>query len=70
MSLLFSMLSRFFIVSFFPKSKFLFFFFFSQLQSQSAVILDLRKINSVPVFIVSPCMCNEVMELGAIILVF
>ena len=44
--------------------------FFSQLQSLSVVILDPRKIKSVTVFIVSPCMCHEVMKLDAIILVF
>ena len=43
---------------------------FSQLQSLSAVILDPREINAVTVFIVSPCICHEVMELDEIIFVF
>ena len=43
--------------------------FLSQLQSLSVVILDPRKIESVTVFIVFPCMCHEVMELDVTILV-
>jgi len=52
MSLLFSMLSRFFI-AFLPRSKRLF-FFFPQLPSLSAITFEPRKIKSVTVFIVSP----------------
>ena len=36
----------------------------------SAVILELRKIESVTVSIVSPSICHEVMGSGAMILVF
>ena len=65
-SLLFSMLSSFFFFLFFPEESVP---FLSQLQSLSVVILDPRKIKSVTVFIVFPCMCHEVMELDVIILV-
>ena len=57
MSLLFNMLSRLVIV-FLPRSKRL---LISWLQSPSAVILELRKINSVTVSTVSPSICREVM---------
>ena len=66
MSLLFNMLSRFVIV-FLPKSKHL---LISWLQSPCAVILELRKIKSVTVSVVSPSICHEVMGLDAMILVF
>ena len=56
MSLLFTMLSRF-VVAFIPRSKRL---LISWLQSPSAVILELPKINSVTVSIVSPSICHEV----------
>ena len=57
MSLLYNMLSRLVII-FLPRSKRL---LISWLQSPSAVILELPKINSVTVFIVSPSICYEVM---------
>ena len=66
MSLLFSMLSRL-VITFLPRSKHL---LISWLQSQSAVILEPRKIKSVTVPIVPPCICHGVMGLGAMILVF
>ena len=66
MSLLFNMLSRLVIV-FFPKSKRL---LISWLQSPSAVILKPKEIKSVLVSIVSPSICQEVMGLDAVILVF
>ena len=56
MSLLFYMLSRFL-----SRSKHL---LISWLQSPSAVILEAKEIKSVIVFIVSPSICHEVMELG------
>ena len=66
MSLLFSMLSRLVIV-FLPRSKHL---LISWLQSPSAVILELPKIKSVTVSIVSPSICHEVMGPDAMILVY
>ena len=66
MSLLFNMLSRL-VVTFLPRTKCL---LISWLQSPSAVILEPRKIKSVTVSIVSPCICHEVMGLDAMILVF
>ena len=66
MSLLFNMLSRL-VIAFLPRSKCL---FISWLQSPSAVILDLKKIKSVTVSIVSSSICHEVMGLDAMILVF
>ena len=66
MSLLFKMLSGF-VIAFLPKSKHL---LISWLQSPSAVILKPKKIKSVTVFIVSPSICQEVMGLDAMILVF
>ena len=66
MSLLFNTLSGFVIV-FFPRSKRL---LFSWLESLSAVILEPKKGKSVTVSIVSPLICNEVMEPDAMILVF
>ena len=53
MSLLFSMLSRLVII-FLPRSKCLFFFLISRLQSPSAVILEPQKIKSDTVSTVSP----------------
>ena len=44
--------------------------FISWLQSQSAVILEPKKIKSVAVSIVSPYICHEVMGLDAMILDF
>ena len=60
------MLSRFVIV-FLPKSKHL---LISWLQSPCAVILELRKIKSVTVSVVSPSICHEMMGLDATIFVF
>ena len=65
MSLLFNMLSRLLITL--PRSKR---FLISCLQSPSAVILELNKIKSVTVSIVSPSVCLEVMGPLAMILVF
>ena len=65
-SLLFNMLSRL-IITFLPRSKHL---LISWLQSPSAVILEPRKIKSIIVSIVSPSICQEVMEPDAMILVF
>ena len=62
----FNMLSRL-LIAFLPRSKHL---LISQLQSQSAVILEPKKIKSVTVSIVSPSLCHEVMGLDAMILVF
>ena len=61
MSLLFNMLSRFFI-AFLPRSKCL---LISWLQTPSAVILEPKKIKSVTVSTVSPSVCYEVMGLDA-----
>ena len=66
MSLLFHMLSNL-VIAFFLRSKRL---LISWLQSLSAVILELPKIKSVTVSIVSPSVCHEVMEPDAMILVF
>ena len=59
MSLLFNMLSRLVII-FLPKSKC---FLISWLQSPSEVILEPPKRKPITVSIVSPSICNEVMEL-------
>ena len=66
MPLLFNMLSRL-LIAFLPRSKCL---LISWLQSQSAVILELQKIKSLSVSIVSPSICHAVMGLDAMILVF
>ena len=66
MSLLFNTLSRF-VIALPPKSKYL---LISWLQSLSAVILEPRKMKSVTVSTVSPCICHEVMEPDVLILVF
>ena len=66
MSLLFNMLFSFVIV-FLPRSKCL---LISWLQSQSAVILEPKKIKSATVFIVSPSIRHEVMGLDAMVFVF
>ena len=65
-SLLFNMLSRF-VKAFLPRSKCL---LISRLQSQSAVILEPKKIKSVAVSIFPSSRCHEVMGLDAMILVF
>ena len=66
MFLLFNILSRF-VIDFLPRSKRLLILW---LQSPSGVILELKKIKSVTVSIVSPSVCHEVMGLDAIFLVF
>ena len=66
MSLLFNTLSRF-VIAFLPKSKHL---LISWLQSPSTVILEPKKIKSVTVSFVSPCICHEVMGPDTMILVF
>ena len=66
MSLLFNMLSRL-VITFLPRSKHL---LISWLQLPSSVILELKKIKSVTVSIVSPSICYEVMGPDAMILVF
>ena len=66
MSLLFNMLSRL-VIAFLRRNKRL---LISWLQLPSAVILELKKIKSVMVSIVSPSICQEVMGLDAMILVF
>ena len=65
-SVLFNMLSRF-VIAFLPRSQHL---LISWLQSPSAVILKPNKIKSVTIFIFSPFICHEVMELDAMIFVF
>ena len=65
MSLLFNRLSSF-VIGFLSRSKRL---LISWLQSPSIAILELKKIKSVTIFIVSPSICHEVMGLEAIILV-
>ena len=55
MSLLFNMLSRF-VTAFLPRSKYL---LISWLQSPSAVFLELKKMKSVTVSIISPSICHE-----------
>ena len=66
MSLLFNMLSRL-VITFLPRRKRL---IISRLQSQSAVILEPKKIKSVTVSTLSPSICHEVMGPDAMILVF
>ena len=66
MSLLFNMLSNFFI-ALFSKSKHL---LISWLQLLSTVILEPKKIKSVSVSTVSLSICYELMELDAMILSF
>ena len=56
-SLIFNMLSRL-VITFLPRSKHP---LLSWLQSPSVVILELKKIKSVTVSIVSPSICHEVM---------
>ena len=66
MFLLFNALSRFFI-AFLPRRNHL---LISWLQSPFAVILEPKKIKFVAVSIVSPCICQKVVGLDAMILVF
>ena len=65
-SLLFNMLSRF-VIDLLPRNKCL---LISWLQSPCALILDIKKIKSVTVSIVSPSICHEVIGPDAKILVF
>ena len=57
MSLLFNMLSRL-VIAFLSRSKSL---LISCLQLPSSMILETKKIKSLTVSIVSPCICHEVM---------
>src|SRR5574339_1022218 len=66
MSLLCNMLSRL-VIAFLPTSKHL---LISWLQSPSAVILELKKIKSLTISVVSPSICHEVMGLDAMIFIF
>ena len=66
MSLLFNMLSMFFI-AFLPRNKCL---LISWLQSPSAVILELKKLKSAIVSIVSPSICHEVMGPNVMMFIF
>ena len=66
MSLLFNMLSRFVITLLSRNKRFL----ISWLQSQATMILEPKKIKSVTVSIVSPCICHEVMGPDTMILLF
>ena len=66
MFLLLNMLTRL-VITFLPRSKCL---LISWLQSPSAVVLELKKIKSLTVSIVSPFICHEVMGPDAMILVF
>ena len=65
MSLLFNMLCRL-VIAFLQRSKHL---LISWLQSPSTVILESKKIKSVTISIVSPPICNEMMEQDAMIFV-
>ena len=66
MSLFFNTLSRF-VTAFLPRSMCL---WILKLQSLSSVTLELKKIKSVTVFMFSPSICQEVMGLDVMILVF
>ena len=66
MSLLFNTLSRF-IIAFLPRNKRL---LISWLQSPSAVISEPKHIKSVTVSLISPSICQEVMRLDVMILLF
>ena len=65
LSLLYNVLSRF-VIAFLPRSKHL----LISWQPPSTVILEPKKIKSVTVSTLSPCICHEVMRLAAMILVF
>ena len=65
-SLLFNILSRF-VIAFLPRSKRL---LISWLKSPSTMLLEPKKIKSVTVSIVSPCICHEVIGPDAMIFVF
>ena len=66
MSLLFNTLSGL-VIAFLPRSKHL---LISWLQLPSAVILELKRIKSVTVSIISPSIYHEVMGTDAMIFVF
>ena len=66
MSLLFNTTSRL-MIDFLPRRKHL---LISWLQSPSAVIWEPKKIKSLTVSIVSPCICHEVMGQDAMIFIF
>ena len=66
LSLLFSTLSRF-VIAFLPRSKHL---LISWLQSLSAMILEPKKIKSVTASIVSLSICDEMVGMDTMILVF
>ena len=66
MSLLFNKLSRL-VITFLPRSKHL---LISWLQSPSAVILELPKMKSLTISIVSPSICHEVIESDAMMFFF
>ena len=66
MSLLFKMLSKL-VIAVLPKSKCL---LISRLQSPSAMVLEPKKIKSITVSVVYPCICHEMMGPDAMILVF
>ena len=66
MSLLFNMLSRL-VIAFLPRSKCL---LISRLQSSFAVILEPGKIKSISGYILSPSICNEVIQPDAMIFIF
>ena len=66
MSVLFNILSRL-VIAFLPRSKCL---LISWLQSSSAEILEPKKIKPVPLSIVSPSICHEVMGLNTMIFLF
>ena len=63
--MLFNALSRV-VITFLQRSQCL---LISWLQKPSAVILEPKKIKSLTVSLVSPCICHEVMELDAVIFV-
>ena len=65
MSLLINILSRL-VIAFLPRAKYL---LISWLQSPSAVILELQKIQSLTVSFVYPSICQEMMGPDAMILV-
>ena len=65
MPVLFNMLSRF-VIAYLARSKRL---LISWLQSPSVMILEPKKIKSVTVSVVSPCICHEVMGPDAMLLV-
>ena len=66
MSLLFNILSRF-AIAFLPRSKC---HFIHGCSHSSQWFLEPKKIKSVTAFSFSPCICHDVMELDAMILVF